>query len=371
VNRQTKRVALLMKKNGIMVFEGSARLKNEVEVLIEPSGNTLSAKFIIIATGARPRPFPGIGFDHEKIINFRDALALKKIPSSSTIIGAGPIGMEFATLWNRYGSRVTVVEMMPRVLPLEDEDISVEAEKQFKRNGISIKTGVTVKEMTISKNGVDTAVSAGDETEVFSSETVLVSIGFSANSGEIGLEKIGVAVTHGNIDVDDRMRSNIPNLYAIGDVNGKMGLAHVASAQGIIAAEAIAERETRILSYPDIPRCTYAQPEIASVGLTEKQARERGYDVATTQCPFVANGKAMAMDENTGFVKLIADKKTGKVLGAHMVGGHVTELVAGPTGMISLESRVEDMGKTVYPHPTLSEAMMEAAHALCGHAIHI
>jgi dihydrolipoamide dehydrogenase len=371
VNRQTKRVALLMKKNHITVYEGIARLKNEVEVVLEPSGNILNAKSIIIATGAKPRPFPGIGFDHEKIINFRDALALKKIPSSATIIGAGPIGMEFATLWNRYGSRVTVVEMMPRVLPLEDEDISIEAEKQFKRNGINIKTGVVVKEMTISNNGVNTVVSVGDEAEILSSETVLVSIGFLANSGKIGLGEIGVAVTRGNIDVDNQMRSNIPSLYAIGDVNGKMGLAHVASAQGIIAAEAIAERQPPKLSYPDIPRCTYAQPEIASVGLTEKQAREKGYDIATAQCPFVANGKALAMDDNTGFVKLISDKKTGRVLGAHLVGGHVTELVAGPTGMITLESRVEDMVKTVYPHPTLSEALMEAAHALCGHAIHI
>jgi dihydrolipoamide dehydrogenase len=214
-------------------------------------------------------------------------------------------------------------------------------------------------------------VSVGGKEEVLSSETVLISIGFAANSGGMGLEEIGVAVTRGNIDVDHQMRSSIPGFYAIGDVNGKMGLAHVASAQGIIAAEAIAGRQTGKLSYPDIPRCTYAQPEIASVGLTEKQSREKGYDIATVQCAFVANAKAMAMDDNTGFVKLIADQKNQKILGVHLVGGHVTELVAGPTGMITLESSVEDMAKTVYPHPTLSEAMMEAAHALCGRAIHI
>jgi dihydrolipoamide dehydrogenase len=371
VSRQTKRVALLMKKNNIAVYEGIARLKNEHEAVIEPSGDILSGRSIIIATGAKPRPFPGVAFDHKKIINFRDALALNKIPSSATIVGAGPIGMEFATLWSRYGARVTVVEMMPHVLPLEDEDISIEAEKQFKRNGIDIKTNAAVKEMTISRNGVDAMVSVGGKEEVLSSETVLISIGFAANSGGMGLEEIGVAVTRGNIDVDHQMRSSIPGFYAIGDVNGKMGLAHVASAQGIIAAEAIAGRQTGKLSYPDIPRCTYAQPEIASVGLTEKQSREKGYDIATVQCAFVANAKAMAMDDNTGFVKLIADQKTGKILGVHLIGGHVTELVAGPTGMITLESSVEDMAKTVYPHPTLSEAMMEAAHALCGRAIHI
>ncbi len=371
VSRQTKRVALLMKKNNIAVYEGIARLKNEHEAVIEPSGDILSGRSIIIATGAKPRPFPGVAFDHKNIINFRDALALNKIPSSATIVGAGPIGMEFATLWSRYGARVTVVEMMPHVLPLEDEDISIEAEKQFKRNGIDIKTNAAVKEMTISRNGVDAMVSVGGKEEVLSSETVLISIGFAANSGGMGLEEIGVAVTRGNIDVDHQMRSSIPGFYAIGDVNGKMGLAHVASAQGIIAAEAIAGRQTGKLSYPDIPRCTYAQPEIASVGLTEKQSREKGYDIATVQCAFVANAKAMAMDDNTGFVKLIADQKTGKILGVHLIGGHVTELVAGPTGMITLESSVEDMAKTVYPHPTLSEAMMEAAHALCGRAIHI
>lgn len=371
VNRQTKRVALLMKKNGITVYEGSARLKNENEVVVEPFGDILTARSIIIATGAKPRSLPGAGFDHEKIINFRDALALKSLPASATIIGAGPIGMEFATIWNRYGTQVTVVEMMPHVLPLEDEDISVEAEKQFKRNGIRIKTGAAVKEITISPGGVETAVSAGGNTAVLSSEVVLVSIGFTANSGGIGLGKLGVALTRGNIEVDPSMRSSNPGLYAIGDVTGKMGLAHVASAQGLIAAETIAGRQTRELSYTDIPRCTYAQPEVASVGLTEKLAREQGYDIAIAQCPFAANGKALAMDDNTGFVKVVADQKNGRILGVHLVGGHVTELVAGPTGMITLESRAQDMAGTVYPHPTLSEALMEAAQALCGHAIHI
>jgi dihydrolipoamide dehydrogenase len=371
VNRQTKRVALLMKKNKIAVFEGTGRLKNKSEIVIDPSGELIRAHSIIIATGAKPRSLPDIAFDHQKIINFRDALSLKRVPDSATIIGAGPIGMEFATLWNRYGSRVTVIEMMPHALPLEDEDVSIEAEKQFKRNGIHIKTGSVVNSMTVTGNEVATEVSVADKTEILSSEIVLVSIGFSANSNDIGLEEIGVSITRGNIDVNDQMCSNLPGIYAIGDVNGKMGLAHVASAQGMIAAEAIAGEKTPQLSYPDIPRCTYAQPEIASVGLTEKQARDKGYDVASIQSPFVANGKALAVDDNTGFAKVIADQKTRRILGVHLVGGHVTELIAGPTGMMTLESSMEDMGKTVYPHPTLSETIMEAAHALCGHAIHI
>ena len=371
VTRQAKRVALLMKKNHIAVFEGIGRLKNESEIVVDPSGDILNARSIIIATGAKPRRLPGAVFDHEKIINLRDALSLKRVPSSVTIIGAGPIGMEFATLWNRYGARVTVIEMMPHALPLEDEDISIEAEKQFKRNGIDIKTAATVKSMTLTGNEVKTVVAVGNEEEVHFSEIVLVSIGFSANSNDIGLEETGMSLTRGSIDVDDQMRSSIPGIYAIGDVNGKMGLAHVASAQGMIAAEAIAGKKTAKLSYSDIPRCTYAHPEVASVGLTEKQAQEKGYDVASIQSPFVANGKALAMDDNTGFAKIIADQKSGSVLGVHLVGGHVTELIAGPTGMMTLGCSVEDMGKTVYPHPTMGEAVMEAAHALCGHAIHI
>jgi dihydrolipoamide dehydrogenase len=371
VSRQTKRVAFLMKNNGIAVFEGSARLATPHEVIIEPSGEKISGKYIIIATGAKPRPLPGTPYDGDKVMNYRRALDLKQVPGSAVIVGAGPIGMEFATLWNRYGTKVTVVELMAHVLPLEDEAVSVEAEKQFKRNGIAIRTDAMVQAVTPSDREVEVRVTMGDKAETISVNTVLVSIGFAANSEGLGLEAVGVVTERGNINVDDQMRTNVDHIYAIGDVNGKMGLAHVASAQGVIAAEAIAGLQTCKLIYHDIPRCTFAHPEIASVGLTESQAREQGYEVATAQCPFVANGKALALEDNSGFAKIVTDAGSKKILGVHMIGGHVTELVAGPTGMISLDADAAQLGQTVHPHPTLSEALMEAAHALCGHAIHI
>jgi len=369
--RQSRRLNVLMKNNGISVHQGTARLKTARQVLVEPSGDVISAEHIIIATGAKARSLPGTDFDGKRIINFRSALDLTTLLESAVIIGAGPIGMEFATIWNRYGAKVTVVEMMPHALPMEDEDICIEAEKQFRRNGIALKTGTMVQQVTASAEGVVVTVSKEDVTEEISTQTVLVSIGFAANYHGLGLEQLGIATERGNVVVDDRMRTSVPNIYAIGDVNGKMGLAHVAAAQGVIAAEAIAGKPTATLIYSDIPRCTYAQPEIASVGLTEKQARQLGHDVITSLSPFIANGKAMAMDDNTGFVKLVADRKTKKVLGAHLIGGHVTELIAGPAGMVTLESSFEDFGRIINPHPTLSEAVMEAAHALCGHAIHL
>jgi len=250
-------------------------------------------------------------------------------------------------------------------------DISIEAEKQFRRAGIRLRTGTKVEGIAAADDGVTVTVSAGGETETLTAETVLVAIGFAPNSENLGLEEAGVATERGHIAIDDRMQTSVPNIYAIGDVTGKLGLAHVASAQGIIAAEAIAGRETPILRYEKIPRCTYAYPEVASVGLTERQARERGYEVVTAQFPFQPNGKALAMNDNIGFVKLVGEAQYGEVLGVHLIGGHVTELIAGPTGMLGLEATAEDLARTVHPHPTLSEVVMEAAHALAGQAIHL
>jgi dihydrolipoamide dehydrogenase len=371
VSRQTRRVASLMKNHAITVFDGRASLVSPNEVAIEPSGQTITAEHIIIATGSTSRELPGTLLDCQRIINFRQALDFTSLPDSAVIVGAGPIGMEFATLWNRYGTKVTVVELLPRVLPLEDDAISAEAHKQFTRNGIAIRTGTKVQGISATADGVQVSVSDGETEETISARTVLVAIGFAPDITTLGLEAAGVAVLRGAIEVDEKMRTNVPTIFAIGDVTAKMGLAHVASAQGMIAAEAIAGRPTRPLVYADIPRCTYAHPEVASVGLTERQAREQGFDVRTAQCPFVANGKAMAMEDNSGFVKIVSDAGSKKILGVHLIGGHVTELVAGATGMLSLYATVEDLARTVHPHPTLSEAIMEAAHALCGHAIHI
>lgn len=371
VIRQVKRIALLMKNLGVTIYEGTARLRNAEEVEIAPSGERLNAKNIIIATGAKPRQIPGVPFDGKNVITYREALDFIEAPSSAVIVGAGPIGMEFATLWSRYGSKVSVAEMMLQVLPWEDEEIGAEAERQFKRVGIRVLTGAKVEGIAPTAGGVDVSLSRAGGKEVISAETALVAVGFVPMSDDLDLDKVGVKTTHGHIDIDDEMRTNVPNIYAIGDVTGKLGLAHVASAQGMIAAEAMAGHKTPILDYTKIPRCTYAYPEVASVGLTEKQARERGYDVITAQCPFAANGMALAMNENFGFVKIVGEAKEKKVLGVHLIGSHVTELIAGPAGMITLECTVEDLGRTVHPHPTMSEAVMEAAQAMLGRAIHM
>ena len=371
--RLVKGVGSLMRKNKIDVIEGMATLKSATEIEVSPSGESVTAKNIIIATGAKPRLIPGVEADGEKVMTYRHALDLKEVPASAVIVGAGPIGVEFATVWKRYGADVTIVEMLPTVLPLEDADISNEAEKQFKRAGIGIKTGAMVKAIVPTDAGVDVTVATGDTEEVLSVEKVLIAIGFAPNSDNIGLENVGVKVTERgkHIDVDDQMRTNVPNIYAIGDVNGKMGLAHVASTQGMIAAEAIAGKETRVLNYANIARCTYAYPEVASVGLTEAQAKEQGFDVITARFPFLPNGKALAMNENIGFVKIVANAEYKEILGIHLIGSHVTELIAGPAGMLTVEATADDLEQTVHPHPTMSEAIMEAAHVLVGHPIHI
>ena len=371
VMRQNRRVKALMKNSGVTVYEGAARFAGPDTLMVAPSGVSLQARHIVIATGAASRELPGCACDGENIINYRNALELTEAPKSAVIVGAGPIGMEFATLWNRYGCHVTVVEFMAHALPFEDVEISMEAEKQFKRNGIALKTGALVETVKPMDQGVSVTVKTGDMHETFAVDTVLVAIGFTPNCESLDLDKAGVVLSKGAIQVDETMRTNVPHIYAIGDVNGKMGLAHVASAQGMIAAETIAGRTTTPLNYVDIPRCTYAHPEVASVGLTEARAREMGHEVITARCPFAGNGKAVAMDDNSGFAKIVADAESKKILGVHLVGGHVTELVAGATGMIELGATAEQLADTVHPHPTLSEALMEAAHALCGRAIHI
>ena len=369
--RQSKRIGILMKNHQIAVYNGVGRLVSNEEVEMEPSGERLTARNILVATGAKPKPLPGYPFDGNRVINYRAALDLKEIPSSAVIVGAGPIGMEFATLWSRYGSKITVAEMMPYVMPNEDQDIRVEVERQFKRVGIEVRTGARVEGLSLEDKAANVTVVQGEKRDGISAQKILVSIGFAPNSENLGLEKIGVRLTRGSVDIDERMATSVPNLYAIGDVTGKVGLAHAASAQGMVAAEAMAGRPTHALDYTKIPRCTYAYPEVAAVGLTESQAREAGYEVVTAQCPFAANGKALAMDDNYGFAKLVAEAKEKKILGVHLVGAHVTELIAGPAAMVRLGCTAEELAQTVHPHPTLSEAIMEAAHALVGHAIHI
>jgi dihydrolipoamide dehydrogenase len=368
--RLVKGVGFLMKKNKIDVIEGTGTLKSTTEV--EVDGQVHEAKHIIIATGAQAQLFPGIEINGKTLLTYHQALELTEVPESLVVIGAGAIGMEFSYIFKSYGADVTVVEMLPHALPLEDEDISREIEKQFNRAGIKIRTGTMVDKVDDHGDRVTVTVSQGDETEELKADMALISIGVAPNSQNLGLERAGVEVDdRGFIKIGDKMETNVPNIYAIGDVTGKLALAHVASAQGIMAANAIAGEPTRVLKYENMPRCTYTHPEVASVGLTEAQARERGYKIKTGKFPFQANGKALGMHENTGFVKVVAEDKYNEVLGVHLIGSHVTELVAGPTGMIGLETTLEEIANTVHPHPTLSEVVMEAAHAGLGEPIHM
>lgn len=367
--RQEKRVEALMKGNGVTVFKGTAAVSAQGEVTIQPNGEVLQAKNIIIAAGGKPRLFPGWTMDGETIITSREALALKEVPQSVAIIGAGPIGLEFATVWQRYGAKVTVIEAMPRIMPLEDSDVSAEAAKEFAKAGITIRTGVKVESFQAHDDGVRLNLLTAEGQEVMEVGKLLVAVGTSPALEELGLAKMGVELQRGFIAVDDTMATNIPGIYAIGDVTGKMPLAHTASAQALIAVDTIAGRHTHKLNYDNIPRCIFGHIEVASVGLTEQQAIDRGYAVKTAKAGFLANGKAVAINENTGFVKVVADEN-GKLLGVHMIGPHVTEMIAGATTLVSLGLTAEQAGQVVYPHPTLSEVLVEAIHALTGHAIH-
>ena len=374
-NRLTKGVAFLMRKNKVDVHMGHARLSGRNTVIVtDKDGNTtsLQAENIIVATGARAAMIPGVEADGEKILTYWDAILQEKLPKSVVIIGSGAIGVEFATVWNAYGVDVTIVEMLPRIVPLEDEDVSAALEKAFKKRHIKTLTGHRVESITPLKDGVQVAVSSEKGNQTLEAEQALVAIGFKPNSGGLGLEEIGVDISErGFIEIDERMATNVPGIWAIGDVTGKLMLAHVASAQGIVAAENIAGVESIKLNYEMMPRTTYCQPQIASFGLTETQAKERGYDVKIGRFPFQANGKALGLGESAGWVKLITDAKYGEILGAHLIGPEVTELLPELTLAQMMEITTAEIARNVHPHPTLSETLMEAAHAAEGHAIHI
>lgn len=367
--RLVKGIGFLMKKNNIDVIEGTGKLRSKAEV--EVNGDVHNAKNIVIATGSRARSIPGVEIDGDRLMSYRHALELAEVPASLLIVGAGAIGMEFAHIFHSYGAEVTVVEMLPRVLPTEDEEISQEVEKQFKRAGLKIKTGAKVEKVETNKKGVTISLSQDGQTETLQTGRALIAIGVAPNSENLGLEAVGVKTERGYIQINDKMETNVPGIYAIGDVTGKLALAHVASAQGMVAAETIAGHKIHPLDYRKMPRCTYTHPEVASVGLTEAQAREQGYDVRIGKFPFQANGKALGLADNSGFVKIVSENKYNEILGVFMVGPHVTEMLAGPTGMIGLESTLEELAHTVHPHPTLSEVIMEAAHVALGQAIHI
>ncbi len=373
-NRLVKGVAFLMKKNNIDVIMGTGKLtaKNAIEVTdADGKSQTINAKNIILATGAHSAQIPGMEVDGEKIVTYQEAILQDQLPESVVIIGAGAIGVEFSTIWNSYGSKVTLVEMLPRLLPLEDEDVGNEMGKAFKKAGIEALTNHRVMKVEKMDDGVRVTVNGEDGEKVFDAKQALIAVGFKPNSKDIGLESLGVKVdARGFVEIDERMSTNVPGIWAIGDLTGKLLLAHVASAQGIVCAENIAGVPTVELDYRMMPRATYSFPQAASFGLTEVQARDEGYDVKIGRFPFQANGKALGMGESAGFVKIVTDAKYGEILGAHMIGPEVSELLPELTLAQSMELTVEEIARNVHAHPTISEVIMEAAHDAEGHAIH-
>lgn len=373
-NRLTKGIGFLMKKNNIDVLMGTAKLtaKNKVVVTNE-QGETqeVTAKNIILSTGAHSASIPGVEVDGEKVLSYKEAILQTHQPKSVVIIGAGAIGVEFATVWNSYGTEVTIVEMLPRLVPLEEEEIGIELGKAFKKQGITSLTNHRVQKVEKTEDGVRVTVADDSGEKVLEAEQALMAIGFRPNSAGLGLEEVGVALDgRGFVKIDEKMATNIPGIWAIGDLTGKLLLAHVASAQGVVCAEQIAGVETVTLDYRMMPRATYCHPQVASFGLTEAQAIEEGYEVKTGRFNFQANGKALGLGESGGFVKIVTDAKYGEILGAHMIGPEVSELLPELTLAHNMELTAEEIGRNVHAHPTLSEVLMEAAHDVLGHSVH-
>jgi len=374
--RISKGVEFLMKKNAIDTINGHAWLTspNAAEVRVEgKSPRTLTAKQIVLATGARPRSIPGIAFDRKRIITSSEAMSLTEQPQSMVIIGGGAIGIEFAYFYNALRTKVTVVEMLPGILPLEDRELTKQLETSLKKQGIEILTGTKVDGIRAAAQDVTITVVApeGGGKRDLRADVALVAIGVQGNVENLGLEDLGVKVEKGRIDVDVNYRTSVPGVYAIGDVIGPPWLAHVASAEGIHCAEVIAGKNPEPIDYTSIPGCTYSQPQIASVGLTEEKAIAEGYELKIGRCPFRPLGKAVAIGETEGMVKLIFDAKYGELLGAHILGSEATEMIAELVVAKRLETTGEELFRTIHAHPTLGEAVMEAAAAAYGQAISI
>lgn len=371
VERNTKGVAFLLRKNKVDHIKGEASLRDSHTVEVAPEGRVVKTKNVILATGARPRSIPPLPVDGEVVLTSRHALELRQLPSSVVIVGAGATGMEFAYVYNAYGVKVTVVELLPRVVPNEDEEISEQLERALSNDGVTFLTATRVTDMTLIDGGSRLKLESSNGTNEIEGEKVLVAVGVQGNIEGLGLDRIGLPTEGGFIQLDGDVASNVPGVYAIGDVTGKMLLAHVASAQGVLAAETIAGMETQPIDYVSMPRATYCVPQVASFGLTERQAREQGYSVKIGKFPFQASGKAAAIAETTGMVKLVVDQKYGELLGAHLIGAEVTELLAELSIAKLLEGTTHELGWMVHSHPTLSEALKEAALAADGRAIHI
>lgn len=384
VDRQTKGVGFLMRKNKIDVIEGHGVFTDAHTLKVTPAEinpnakeRTVSAANIILATGARARNLPNVTVDGTRIMQYRHAIRLQEQPKSLIVVGAGPIGMELGYFYRTYGSEVTVVEMLDQILPLEEPEVAAEVQKVFKKKGFTIYTSTRTENFQVGADGVTVTLRdlKSDKTSTIQAERVLIAIGITPNTENLGLEKIGVQLGKGGfVEIDQNMRTNVAHIYAIGDCTGKLALAHVASAQALVAAESIAGAETVTIPperYTFMPRCTYCKPEVASLGMTEAQAKAAGYELKVGKFPFMPNGKAQALNEKEGFIKIIADAKYGEILGVHMVGPEVTELLPELSLAQFMEITPTEIARTVHAHPTLSEVIMEAAHMVEGHAIHI
>jgi dihydrolipoamide dehydrogenase len=377
VSGLTKGVEFLFKKNKIDWIKGTARLAGNGNVdVFEGEKQTLQAKQIIVATGSSPRSVPGIEIDHKRIITSDEAIHLKEVPKSMIILGSGAVGVEFASIYRRFGADVTVIELLPRLVPVEDAAVSAELEKSFKKQGIKSLTGTKVTKATVTPKGVDIEAQGGDgKTQKLSCDILLVATGRGPVTTGLGAEELGLQMEKGYVKVDAMYRTSVPNVSAIGDVitmgaGAHPQLAHVSSAEGILVAERLAGQEVRPLNYDHVPGCTYCDPEIGSVGLTEAEAKERGFEVRIGSFPFGVLGRAKMAGETEGFVKIVADRKYDEVLGVHMIGPRSTELVAEAVLALRLECTVEELIRTIHAHPTFSEAVGEAAHATHGAAIH-
>jgi dihydrolipoamide dehydrogenase len=378
VDGLTKGIAFLFKKNKITWIKGTARLAGPRKVeVFEGDKQTLEAKEIILATGSAPRSVPSVTIDHTRIITSDEAIHLKDVPKSLVIMGSGAVGVEFASIYRRFGSEVTIIELVNRLVPVEDEAVSAELEKSFKKQGITVMTGTKVTKATASSSGVTIEAQTSDgKTQKISADLLLVATGRGPVTTGLAAEDAGIEMERGYIKVDELYRTSVPGVSAIGDVitlgtGVHPQLAHVSSMEGIITAERIAGKDVQPLNYDHVPGCTYCDPEIGSVGLTEAKAKERGYDVRIGTFPFGVLGRARMAGELEGFVKIVADKKYDEVLGVHMIGPRSTELVAEAVLALRLECTVEELIKTIHAHPTFSEAVAEAAHAAHGAAIHM
>jgi dihydrolipoamide dehydrogenase len=365
----SKGVQFLMKKNKIEVINGFGKLKPGKKV--EVDGKEYSADHIIIATGARSRELPNLKQDGKKVIGYREAMSLEKQPKSMIVVGSGAIGVEFAHFYNAMGTEVTIVEFLPNLVPLEDEEVSKQFERSFKKAGIKVMTNSSVEKLDTSGKQVKATVKTKKGEETLEAEIVLSAVGIASNIENIGLEDVGIVVDRNKIMVNDWYQTNIPGYYAIGDIVPGPALAHVASAEGITCVEKIAGMHVEAIDYGNIPGCTYATPEIASVGMTEKQAKEAGYDLKIGKFPFSASGKASAAGTKDGFVKVIFDAKYGEWLGCHMIGAGVTDMIAEAVLGRKLETTGHEVLKAIHPHPTMSEAVMEAVADAYGEVIHL